>query len=65
MRRGETGSALRRIKDTRKGGELKEDLHYTPLISIVKKDSEYSRKAGDDYQAKRSEQKKRAERERE
>lgn len=56
MRRGETGSALRRIKDTRKeGGGLKEDLHYTPLISIVKKDSEYSRKAGGDYQAERNE----------
>lgn len=55
MRRGETGSALRRIKDTRKEGGLKEDLHYTPLISIVKKDSEYSRKAGGDYQAERNE----------
>lgn len=27
------------------GGRLKEDLHYTPLISIVKKDDEYSREA--------------------
>lgn len=27
------------------GGRLKEDLHYTPLISIVKKDGEYSREA--------------------